>query len=1106
MSIKELDDRRRDSNLSAFAFALTLTSEEADLEELKISLEEIDTYPRTVFALWYRRYFEISCGSDFRKCLDGTCLYDNNRILPELEEKWEKLHDVKLTEENFKSQCWMLKWDEYDQRGRTSNLKRGIKLCFEQAPENRFDPNAYDKENIPGYLKVILENYQTKPDSRNAIDFVNFFEALDSSEKFENEWFCNSNCDPLNTCRDLFKNRCHLGIYLYHQRNTERACWIIGVDNIAGDIVGEYIRQKPQGKTDTLFIQYPSYAYEAQKGTVYSYGSDEVSIPENADNEVLVYYQYVQNDTNRQHWWDVCMKDIPSNKNNLLVVLPTNHQGTEDIVFPESVEYEMQQHCLENGRKIIYIDIIKRPAKNITVKIFGKEIMLLAPSPHILVQQGEVSDITADGFAVCSGEIKLACSDENSTLHWFVNNNECQTDNTNSLTIPPLDDDAFPQRISVKIKIEVNGSQKGIIRKEIIQLSEKEKKKILKEGSSTPELRILGKKSYKLQINGKEYELLLNDDSFMWWFQEGYRCENKYINEEISFSGSSELRFWSLCLPNDIAQEGITLCLSDGTELKLSKNSGLNGYARYNLEELLSDSINSEFVYGQESKQLTVSYKDHNLIAFVSSPTSYLICKNTCGDLGIYFPKDFNSGRKNFKVWILTDSSFEKLFKPYEIEIQLPQENQSDSFISLQKEIDRYSQDDDGELFLTAFTCENGYSLLSPAMNYLRGQIIKLRDGLSEPSEEAVGVFKELMGQYLRTLDNKHIYRQSRVFKYEKPINLTQCLEFWKKRSAQVALEKDFEKQFELLRDTLWTLLNSGYNFLFEPEWFFNALNDLLMNDNGKKYSAKIQNNIYMSLIDNRDKPIRNTVGCGLCPAIVAQKQIDDYAPLNNKDEKYKVRELTRLIGTSLKELGIGVEISPYKYPVTGTRKEKKNVYLAFGDRGNWELSLNRKKDCWEGIYDANFVLDAEKFVKAEREVFDGEEKTIFDETCFENKFNAVKQVFESIVKSEKLQPVIKDMMNALYDDLKDKCCDYSIIAITGLIICINNTVCRKNTPGKRLLSQTSDEYKMITEIVKKLYENKIDGVGEGDHNWRTLMRSICPIMGLISYFNFPIQ
>ena len=116
--------------------------------------------------------------------------------------------------------------------------------------------------------------------------------------------------------------------------------------------------------------------------------------------------------------------------------------------------------------------------------------------------------------------------------------------------------------------------------------------------------------------------------------------------------------------------------------------------------------------------------------------------------------------------------------------------------------------------------------------------------------------------------------------------------------------------------------------------------------------------------------------------------------------------------------------------------------------------------------------------------------------------------IINNMKESERLTKCVKTMIDAMTERLEsEECreeyrndCDYKIIVLAGLILCMNLTICRKSIPENWFFSRDSEEYKLITGIIHSLFVNR--DTAKGKLEWRSLMCIMCSFMGLFSYFN----
>ena len=104
--LKTLDEKRKKSELSVFAFSLTLNVEDiyekGDCEKTKkFSKQDILLYPLAFFSIWFRYFFDCSDGGNFAECCKK--LIEEDVDYNTIKDLWKKNLNSDLNNDTFKA-------------------------------------------------------------------------------------------------------------------------------------------------------------------------------------------------------------------------------------------------------------------------------------------------------------------------------------------------------------------------------------------------------------------------------------------------------------------------------------------------------------------------------------------------------------------------------------------------------------------------------------------------------------------------------------------------------------------------------------------------------------------------------------------------------------------------------------------------------------------------------------------------------------------------------------------------------------------------------------------------------------------------------------------
>ncbi len=313
------------------------------------------------------------------------------------------------------------------------------------------------------------------------------------------------------------------------------------------------------------------------------------------------------------------------------------------------------------------------------------------------------------------------------------------------------------------------------------------------------------------------------------------------------------------------------------------------------------------------------------------------------------FPKN---NQIQYVVDIISDTSLERLVNPTSLDVDLATigDNQ---FVSIQEGLNEYlNGDPDGEVFIRLSKIENDgvqrELMIVPVRYFTVGKDSWRR---TEPLEMICKTSLSVVATVFNRIilpesiaprrdayyNQWSFYEASRISlfarDYQEPIPHESCYLAWKECVTKLG---DMKKILKLL-------LDSGYNFLAESQWFYHAYNDVWEEKKNKTENRKRQ--VYNILLDNKDMDDME-YGEGLCPAIVAWEEIRsgvELFPFHNykrmAERITKVAELKRLsdirriknlsadfAGLSYSGIGIGVQytnVMEYGYRKPDTQWEE---------------------------------------------------------------------------------------------------------------------------------------------------------------------------------------
>ena len=886
---------------SLFQIALGL-DDETRITIMDCKLPEFCPYARV--ASWFIDFFENSGGWNYLKAS-----WNDDEIKGDIPRQcWQAVFPgVELSNASFKSQCWLLDFD--DERGRTSNLWRALKQCVDMPRDNRFVAESYD--DAPDHLKLLCDAYQR--DMTSGKDFAEFVESLDNDDA-HGRWF-----EKLHeNCKQKFENRAHLDVYLNWSGAVSQGIGI-GVDRIKGKPSALYFDKERQG-VPRRDMFYP--VYETVK--VHYTG-----IPSfNVDSSLVgVYYRYNKSPNDpRSAWWKRIAPDgvIPFEKDDVLVHLPAC-VTVADVISPAGLEIvgnevlDIKVRQKDNSLTSVQfarLTIGSRPSNECEVEIRGVTSFKVAgASPQITICRGECGEVSLEEGIVCCGEceFRLNGGKQDWNLEWTCENQSMRGE---ALV---LNEGSFGNTSVRRLKVSCHIRNERNLVKHVLWLHQ-DVMNFLKagkegtvngwrisrclDGETLIKDRITGRLRYHLVGPGGENEdVFIQDSRFFFWFAQGFAeweespvpCEGK------AFPTKGETDGWFLCFPSDI--DPLEFFLND-TRLSVPYAEAVDRIRRIRLTDLTGS--DDDFVYSKEVRSLTLKCNEHDVALFGEVPKTPRLCQNENREWGVYIPPlegKKKAGWGKYIAVLYTDNTIVPEFlRPVTKDIDTFE--MAETFLPLQDFIDKFAVNDQtGELFL-AFLPE-GYDTSLLSGDFLREecQLCRIRHRAERFAEgQNLSLIKVLHTLLKDKIPEGHVYSKSRVAQYRDALHFDEASGCWKTfaRSGDI----------QGLGNVIHEMLCAGYNPLMEPEWFFHAREELLdgvrMREGQKKVSCRIREKVYLTLIDNGDdKTGRKKRGEGFCAALVGQEEIDAYTNLAEADNEYRITERTRLAKVSIAVLGI---------------------------------------------------------------------------------------------------------------------------------------------------------------------------------------------------------
>ena len=1076
-------------------------------------------FPCARVAAWFYDFFENSDGQDYRKSswdddawrIANTC--------------WRSVFpDVELSNDTFKSQCWLL---DNKEKGRTSHLWSGIKKCLDLPPDNRFTVEAYD--NPPKYMRHLLSAYQRGEAS--GTDFADFVEAFESGSG-EGMW----HQALYSACKEKFSDRANLGVYLHWSGGV--SCGIgIGIDRIRGSRSSTlyFDGQRKDKPTRNKF-----YPIEGVKTKVGFSGVKAMVISPAVEG---VYYRYVSDMGDaRSGWWKQVQSDgvVPFSRDDLLVCCgdgkPCVSSGEFEgavIEVGERFELRIRNNGEDRACTAFRIKVLERPLNDVVIRLSDERSIVLAGRvPRIVVSAGSVEGLTAGDLTVCAGDCSFGISGaaEGSYCQWRCNDADVGEGVGFKRKEAELGGDSLCHlKINCRI-FNADGVRTATLVRHVVWIPLRIAEKLLtcedvrvpgwriSKSSDKEEIirdRIRNRVRYNLEAPNCERERIYAPAKGMFfWFARGLADweEDCNYSEEKLFFVKGDVEGWHLCVPGNV--ETLEFKIDDKV-VKNPESEPINGVWRIPLNKLILD--DEGYVYNPDLSLQTLTCNGTIVASVGDAPKHASLCRNQERKWGVYIPESETTA---YKAVLYTDNTLDRHFLEPLVVHSLKTDQGGDPFHPLEDMFVELGKSDSvGEWHLALMPDTDAFPELLMLGRFLDAacQVRIVRPNTATyPPDQNLALLKVIQTQL--KVPEGHVYAKSRLARYSEALKPNEIGGYWKAFADTGSVES--------LPDALTRMLKSDYNFLADPRWFFGALNQLLEGRRKKlgleRITSRVNEDVFKMLIDNGDGKEDMFKGLGCCSAILAQKTFESYAELVDARSRYVIREVSRLSSgaRAIVNLGLVAELeSPsgvdVRLAVLKTHQRSIELDRAFAlmydKRCNaWEIRHNRggRAVVADGFVFRCFSVDPKKFVRAHYGDFNdvSEAKSILtDEGIGSEALDALKE--QTCNMADYLRNGVGAAIRSVLAEVcarSDGWRDAGVVALCGMTIAVQNTVCREGEPMGWPLAKASDSYLTLVQLVRIFFRRKFeDGAPE---MWRGLMREIVANMRLLAYLNVTVS
>ena len=1129
--------QRLQNGESWFRIALSLQPEICQAaRELSYSKIQFSLLQKLRMAVWFADFYERARGNDIYKCS-----WDKTQDAKEL---WRNFFndDRDLGRDVFLSQCWALGYSEAGtaaRAGKTSEIWTVLKDVFRQCLE--LDSNEWtiieNYDNPPEYFKYLMSHR----DTATWRDFAEFIDDFRNCETNPQKWHSRL----FDSCQERLQNRAKFGVYLQWRKGAVATGIGIGVDHVKG-----------RGQSWKMgALQKPTRPgfYPLDGPTIVSYPGHKQEVSPQIKG---VYYRYVSNpNDSRYHWWKRVEENtpIPPGRKELLIcfqeqqhVEPRGEDGVSfenidqfALPYKNASSFSGQSSCCA-----LRINIANRPTKETILKIAeGWHVKLAGKVPHIEPVTASTLAETKTGLPVWAGDCGFQVSDlsEGREVQW-----ECRIDkdvvqysqsHTGSKFICELEKSATPCVHDVRLTARIEGLPSLYYHFLWIPQSVMdalEGKGDVPEGwdHSTPENeidviqdRLQGHRQHSLtDANGCKETLFLSTHATDFWFVQTINDvdNDSQLNQVKAFSNKGEAQIWTLVVPGNV--ESLTLEIGGQAvaipEGSFHDNVGAPSVWRINLGTVFRE-LETEYSYTRNPQLKEIRCNGITAASFSDVPIHAVLCRNAQNQWGVFIPAN---DTQRYTAILYTDNTKNPHFLVPDCKHGLTAQGGQGEFICLEDWITQTEQEDaEGELWLGLIPegqpCElhkaiaNGHPLR--AIRRMTNRFYSLGQ-----DQELLLKSHWRVAHALQS-NRESNYHASRLAKYTRPLSIQQGRERWKDYCQS--------NHIDALGEELLALLDAGYNFLVDAQWYFHAYDQLgtekeqVRETGHRKIPTKMIEYWCPILIVQKALDIALEKGKWypkvMEPWFPATDNLADYqltCTLAGEETLYQVAKVQEgeggnLIGlakyntrrcTSRFNTNSYVRIAEKCHYIRWDRRHKRwQLYARAQDAepesDEWQakFQINNPGRYVEragqrgGLCDASILCDQENVQINDLEKLQEAIQTKVLNSSIMNR-NGMGAIATSLIQAIPLHG----------RTLEEGGSDAHILLLCGLAVAINNIAIRDGEPENWLFEQTSQLYQLLAHVVRACYKRQAN---EMDPRYlKKLMHEILYGMRLLGIFD----
>lgn len=1115
---------------AAFEF---LGDDESIKKEVESSAQPL---PHLRIACFLQDFYDYADGRDYR----NQWLVHNRRV--DLSKTWQSVFHKDVNLREVKSKAWILSGEC---RGQASDIWRVIKACAAKKSEDgadRFDASSYVNDDVPRQIRLILDDYQTG--GIVGAEFVSFIEAFLRNGEGADPWLV-----PLVTrAIEHFPSSVDFtaaGYLIWDGRSSERADLIFGIDHVRGVLSG---RLTINGSVSTTSITTGFKAIGLPATTLPFYDVRFMGVEDRIPaSPIGVYYRYQLNDSSRRSWWVRVRSDgtFPYNRDEILAVFADGEN--ESLEFGEDISIDGIRRTRVNcsGQWYLFVSarVTARPESARSVKIAGQSVTFAGIAPSIRLGTATAQSIWADDAVVADMPTRVEVTGiaDDMSCRWSINGHEVPCDGS-SLTLPIPQGGMGESRVRVAVRkagriyrrLSINvfhvpaeistlvGSGEKLPQGWSLESGKAEKRE------DCIALRVAGRRAALLKgPNNVSLPVLVEDRSVAWWVEmDMVRDRVTESFRDISlFTRMSDLEGAYLCVPSDLGNANLTV---EDNVFPVSRWQPKDGVVRIPLEKVAGAAGDREFRYAGNVPELHFELDGHLVGVVAAVPKIPTLCRHVEGDrLGVFLPKRTKAWAERFLALAYRDTPI--VSEIYAIPETLTdgaiewKRDAGDQFVPIAPALDVYlKRHPRGDVFVVLVNENrwNKYSCTLANPFFLKAdaqcQILLIRKDLAPYSADEIRVAKQLKsawGEHLAALPQGHPLKELRIASFEGALRYDECLDYW----------RDVAGTPSVWKTAFRVMLDSGFNPLLEPEWFNQSVDQLIENVRLRlgrnRVTRQLAEEVLSVLLDNRDArsdSFSGVRGEGLCPALVARRQILQFADLvpTKKESWFINREQTILDSRPISRLGfygVFASINGYsdiRHPVSSA----KNGELVFSgsngreilklERGGWRRTDDRRKSLSLHAFALSEANGAPQIFALKTSDIDEDETSWADRHCGNEECRQLMDLGVSL-SSRLSHGWTKELFAGTFEALRNKgCCDTAVVRALGLVVCLQSILADKD----RALCLKADDpgYGLSLRLTRVLFNGKyLDGE---DGLWREMMRFITAYLGMHTYLDIPID